>query len=198
MLQESLRLQGSPISYPLNVSTLPTKGRTVIVQPDEAACEKLADEMDVLAVDGLRAAVTVSRWQRDGVRLSGPLKVIIRQACVVTLEPMESEIETEIDALFVPDNSKLTRKTSDQGANAMLIDPESDDAPETFTPPELDIGAVVHEFLALAIDPYPRSVQADEAVLGSKNPVTDDNPDEDKPNPFAILATLKNDGTNKG
>ncbi|MEO1748066.1 MAG: DUF177 domain-containing protein, partial [Pseudomonadota bacterium] len=128
MLQEGLRLEGSPISHPLNVSTLPTKGRTVVIEPDEAACAQLAKEMGLLSVSNLRAEVTVTRWQRDGVRLSGPLQAKVGQTCVVTLEPLENLIDTQIDALFVPDTSKLARKTVDRETNAILIDPESDDA----------------------------------------------------------------------
>lgn len=178
------------------MSSLPTKGRTIVLQPDADDCARLADELDVLSVSGLRAEVTVTRWQRDGVRLKGPLTANVKQTCVLTLEPMVSVVEAIIDALFIPDTSKLSRKTADNDTHAILIDPESDDAPEMFTPPELDIGGVVHEFLALSIDPYPRSTQSND-LADKTNFAADGSPvQEDKPNPFAVLAKLKNDGAN--
>ncbi|MEL6202960.1 MAG: DUF177 domain-containing protein [Pseudomonadota bacterium] len=194
MLEEGLRLEGSPISHPLNVSTLPTKGRTIVVHPDEGALAALAEEMGLLAVSDLRAEVSVTRWQRDGVRLFGPLRAKVIQTCVVTLEPLESTLETQIEALFMPDTSKLARKTAEYESNAILIDPESDDAPETFSPPELDIGAAVHEFLALAIDPYPRAPDAES--IGVQPSSTPDalTADPERPNPFAVLAKLKDEG----
>ena len=193
MGEESVRWQGSPVSQLVNVSTLPQKGRTVVVQPDADALIKLAAELGVLAVANLRAEVQINKWQRDGIRLGGPLKALVTQTCVITLEPFETKIETEIDALFVPETSRIAKRYQQGESSEILIDPESDDAPETFVPPDLDIGGAVQEFLALAIDPYPRSPAA-EQMSADTEPVAGET--EDKANPFSVLAQLKNHTNN--
>ncbi|MEM9999661.1 MAG: DUF177 domain-containing protein [Pseudomonadota bacterium] len=193
MVDESVRWQGSPVSQLVNVATLPQKGRTVVVQPDVDALAKLAEELGVVAVANLRAEVQINKWQRDGIRLGGPLKASVTQTCVVTLEPFQVVIETEIEALFVPETSRIAKRHQQGESNEILIDPQSDDAPETFVPPDLDVGGAVQEFLALAIDPYPKSPAADEMSTDTK-PVADET--EGKANPFSVLAHLKNHTNN--
>lgn len=193
MVDESIRWQGSPVSQLVNVATLPQKGRTIVVQPDPDALANLAEELGVVAVAELRAEVQINRWQRDGIRLGGPLRARVTQNCVVTLEPFDAEIDSQIDALFVPETSRIAKRHQQGESNEILIDPESDDAPETFVPPDLDVGGVVQEFLALAIDPYPRSPAAEQMA-------TDDAAASDgtkgKANPFSVLAQLKNHTNN--
>ncbi|MEM1376231.1 MAG: DUF177 domain-containing protein [Pseudomonadota bacterium] len=197
MINEKARLEGSPITHSINVSTLPSKGRTVFVEPDDRALTLLAEEMDVLSVTTLRADVRVSRWQRDGVRLTGPILAKVTQACVVTLEPVEEDVQAEVDAIFVPDDSKLARRKDQGASNDLLIDPEGDDAPEMFTPPELDVGAVVHEFLALALDPYPRSDEGKQTLANVSTDNSADDQSTEKVSPFAVLETLKDPSTRK-
>lgn len=190
---ERLRLKGSPLSAPINVMTLPTKGRTTVLQPKPDVLAALADELGVETVNELDAKITVKRWQRDGIRLTGPLMADLVQACVVTLEPVPERIETQIDAVFVPDTSKLAKPKVGGDAQELIIDAEGPDAPEVFEPPELDVGAVVHEFLALSLDPYPRAPDAPEQVL-AKTADADADEQDDAPHPFAALAQLKSRG----
>jgi hypothetical protein len=109
----------------------------------------------------------------------------VGQTCVVTLEPIESEVSETIDLAFSPT----------VGAAAM---PESGETVMTFSeaePPEplvggsVDLGAIATEFLMLGIDSYPRKpgavfeVPAHEAEGG-----------EGAASPFAALAALRKKG----
>ncbi len=67
--------------------------------------------------------------EKDGVKVFGELRGRVTQACVVTLEPVESEIFEEIDQIFVPEGSALARMpANDEGE--MIVDPDGPDLPK--------------------------------------------------------------------
>ena len=72
------------------------------------------------------------------------------QNCVVTLEPIESEIDEAVDLVFLPEAATAP----DAGGRCSAV--EADDPPETLQDGMVDLGAVATEFLLLGIDPYPR------------------------------------------
>lgn len=87
----------------------------------------------------------------------------------MTLEPVPSKIDETVEHIFVPEGSKLARMvTNEQGE--IVLDPDGPDIPDQFTGDSIDVGAVVAEFAALAIDPYPRKPDAEFAVKGEKEP----------------------------
>ena len=130
------------------------------------------------------ADMLVSRWKKEGVRITGTVKASIVQLCVVTLEPLTSHVEAEIDSLFVPEQSRLSRVADGHGE--IIIDVEGDDLPEPFEGNEIDAGALAEEHFELTIDPYPRKPGA--ALDG---PAGDPLPERE--NPFAKLASLRKD-----
>lgn len=175
----------SPITHEINVSTLPQKGRTIHIAADADQLQALAKAHDLLAVESFQAAIDVRRWRRDGVRLVGTIKAAVTQQCVVSLQPVPAMVETSIEATFVPDDSPLARRKQSAAAD-IVIDPEGPDAPESFAPPMLDIGAAAEEFFDLALDPYPKGPQAAETIAEEGAEEADD-----KPNPFAALKALR-------
>jgi len=142
-------------TYRIKVGHIAANPVSVRLEADENERKALARRWSVLAVDAVTADLHVGRWKRDGVRVKGKVEAAITQACVITLEPVASTIAETIDALFVPEGSRLARfDTAEDGA--MIVDPEGPDAPETFQGDSIDLGAVCEEFIILAIDPYPR------------------------------------------
>ncbi|RUY17624.1 DUF177 domain-containing protein, partial [Mesorhizobium sp. M7A.F.Ca.US.005.03.2.1] len=79
----------------------------------------------------------------------------ITQACIVTLEPVEAHIDEPVEALLLPEDSKLGRQGFD-GGGEILLDAEGPDSPETFSGDTIDVGALAEQYFGLAIDPYPR------------------------------------------
>jgi len=157
-----------PFSYPLKVGHVSSNPVTVTLSADEAERAALAKDWDVLGVDSLEAELQASRWKRDGVRIKGRVRAQLTQACVVTLEPVEENIDEPFEALFVPEGSRLARIETENGE--VVIDAEGPDMPEPFSGDSIDVGAVVAEFAALAIDPYPRKegVEFDSHVEGQE------------------------------
>jgi hypothetical protein len=149
----------SPISFVVNVARLPAKGMPVTIDADEDQRQAMADAHGLLAVEKFVAELAVTSWKRSGVRVSGRVSAQIRQACIVTLEPVEERVDEAIEALFVPEGSRLAKPRLSKDGE-MLLDAEGDDAPETFTGDSIDVGLVAEEFFVLGINPYPRKADA--------------------------------------
>ncbi|MDI7861018.1 DUF177 domain-containing protein [Rhizobiaceae bacterium n13] len=174
-----------PFSYLLKVGHISANPVTVRLEADKREREALARLWGVQSVGDLHAELQVNRWKKDGIRMRGRVKARIVQACVVTLEPVESDIDEEIDQIFVPEGSKLARIMTDESGE-MLLDPDGPDLPETFTGDTIDAGVAVAEFAAMAIDPYPRKAGAAFA-----DHVEDTGEGDKKPSPFAVLKDWK-------
>lgn len=177
----------TPFSYPVKVGHISANPVEVHVEADDRELAGLAKLWDVLSVEKLAANLKISRWKRDGIRLKGNVRAKIVQACVVTLEPVESQIDEDFEQIFVPEDSKLARAPS-MDAGEMVLDPDGPDLPETFIGDTIDAGAVVAEFAALAIDPYPRK-----PGIAFEDHVEDTGEDDKKPSPFAVLKDWKKD-----
>jgi len=48
-------------------------------------------------------------WKKDGIRIKGRVEAELVQSCVVTLEPVTSQIDQDIDQIYVP--GKLEART---------------------------------------------------------------------------------------
>jgi hypothetical protein len=119
----------------------------------------------------------LARRGRDGLNVSGRVSATVGQTCVVTLEPIESEVDEEIDLVFAPPSAPTI--IEEEGAE---IEITPVDAPEPLTGGTVDLGAITTEFLILGIDPYPRNA---DAVF--EPPAADG----DTGGPFAALAALQ-------
>lgn len=177
----------SAFSFPVKVGHVSANPVTVTISADQADLEKLKAQWDVLDVVAFEAEIAIGRWKRDGVRLKGRVRATIEQACVVTLDPVQQQIDEEVETVFLPENSRLAKRMTD-GSGEMFLDPEGPDLPDTFSGDTIDVGAVAAEFTALAIDPYPRKPDLDYADRIESDETTDK-----KPSPFAVLQGLKRD-----
>lgn len=146
---------GSPVSYPVHVSRLPRKGMAVRIEADAAQRALLAAVHGLRSVESFIAQIEVSAWKKGGVRVSGKVEARIVQDCIVTLEPVEETVGEEVSALFLPEGSRLAlpKRTAE---GEIVLDPEGEDAPETFHGDTVDVGQLAEEFFALGINPYPR------------------------------------------
>ena len=153
----------------------------------ELGVETFVTDADTERARSLAADLQIARWKKDGVRIKGHVSGEVVQACVVTLEPVVTTIEQEIDQIFVPEGSKLARIVLD-GAGEMVLDPDGPDLPEQVTGDTIDAGALVAEFAALDIDPYPKK-----AGVTFKEHIESRDEAEKKPSPFAVLKDWKKD-----
>ncbi|AZO08307.1 MULTISPECIES: DUF177 domain-containing protein [unclassified Mesorhizobium] len=159
----------SPVSFVANVARLPQKGLPVVVEADESQRAALASEHGLLSVERYRAELLVSSWKRNGVKISGRVEADITQACIVTLDPVAANIDEPVEALFLPEQSKLGREGF-EGGGEIVLDADGPDSPETFSGDTIDVGALAEQFFGLAIDPYPRKPGASLDAAGGDEP----------------------------
>lgn len=171
-------------SYQVNVGHISANPVRVTLEADEKERVAMAERWGVLRVNSVRAELELNRWKRDGVRVKGHVKAVLEQNCVATMEPVAEKIDEPVEALFVPEGSKLARIDTDENGE-MIISAEGPDVPETFTGNTIDVGMVCEEFIVLAIDPYPRKEGAVVELVGNASP------QDVVPSPFAELERWK-------
>jgi hypothetical protein len=172
------RAVAHPWSVPVAVREVPVTGRHFDLAPDASIRAAVAQSLGLHVLPRLEATLDVSRHGDEGLRLVGRVSATVGQVCVVTLEPIENELEEQIDVVFVPATGEATG--DDSKTSSRDVD---EDAPEPLVGGVVDLGVIATEFLMLGIDPYPRKAGAEFAA-----PVIGD----DSGHPFAALAALKN------
>jgi uncharacterized metal-binding protein YceD (DUF177 family) len=171
-----------PWSVPVRLDEVPEAGLHLDIEADAGARAAVAAAAGVNEVPQLTARFDVARHGRDGLRVLGTVSARVCQTCVVTLEPVENEIDEPIDLVFVP------ASTAGSAASEVTLGAEAVEPPESLIDGVVDLGAVATEFLLLGIDPYPRKPGAvfeppQSADAGSR--------------PFAALAALRS-GRSRG
>ncbi len=100
------------------------------------------------------------------------------QRCVVTLDPVASEIREPVEAEYGP--------ASDEGPEE-VVHFDQPEPPEPMEGDSLELGELVAQHLSVALDPYPRKEGT--APLDWVEPArTEGLVDPD--NPFSVLASL--------
>ena len=158
---------------------IPENGLHKDIVPDAVIREALAKSAGLMALPRLEASFDLTPQGSEGLHVAGRVSASIVQNCVVTLDPVESEIGEEIDLLFMPPVGAA--KEEDVSAQAGR-EVEIRDEPELLRDGGVDLGELAIEFFLLGIDPYPR-----------KPGVLFETPQDDDPSarPFVALAVLK-------
>jgi uncharacterized metal-binding protein YceD (DUF177 family) len=169
----------APLSRPLDVSRVPVAGCLEVVTADPGELTELAEVMKLPAIHSLTAQLSVSRWRGQGFMVKGHLASELEQVCVVTLEAFRARVEDEIVRYFLPRGELKFDEA------AMVEEGDAD----LFEDGMIDLGEVVAESLALALDPYPRRSGVefeDIEIAGPEAPKR-----SDPTSPFAALAQLR-------
>lgn len=176
-------------SRPIKINHIDGKRLEFITAtPDE--CVALASRLNIIHVNTLSAEVKLGR-QDDRMRyhVRGSLEASITQECAISGDDVESAIHENFEAWFI-DQDRVASfakakedKHRDEESDEYEMRDEKDD-PERITGGAIDIGELTAQYLALAIDPYPRAEGVEEGDYIEVKA-------EDKPNPFAKLVALK-------
>jgi uncharacterized metal-binding protein YceD (DUF177 family) len=162
-----------PWRVPVRAEDVPETGLHFDLVADEHVRSHLAAVAGVLSVPRLEAAIDVAR-HGNGLRATGRVTATVEQTCVVTLEPMENQVDEPIDVIFA---SPSEGGFVDQDAPF-----EAEEPPEALSDGTADLGALAAEFLLLGIDPYPRMPGAEFTPPAEETAAAA---------PFAALARLK-------
>lgn len=165
----------NPWSVPVAVDNIPETGLHIEAKAPAEVRAQLIKLANLRDLPHLSAVFDLTR-RGGGVHVAGQVKARVGQTCVVTLEPLENDLDEPINVLFAP---RLEVAAKDDGADRRAGDEEP---PEPLIEGKVDLGAVATEFLLLGIDPYPRKAGAEFAAVKTA---------DDSARPFAALEALK-------
>ena len=140
----------------------------------------LAARFGLVSVDELSARLRLeaARESAGAVRISGRIRGRVVQTCVATLEPVPQTIREPLLVLYAPIREDAAQRE---------VEVEAGDTPAVEPLPEgtIDVGELVAQHLALALDPYPRHPDA------SGEPLRYATGEAAADGPFAALGHLK-------
>ncbi|MGB8627811.1 MAG: DUF177 domain-containing protein [Xanthobacteraceae bacterium] len=131
---------------------IPDTGQRFDLVADEPIRTAVAKVVGLRDLPRFEAHLDVTPRGAGGLHVMGKISATVGQTCVVTLEPLDNEVEETVDLLF--ELSSPVPQTEGQ-AEPRLRDVKPDD-PEPLVGGVLDLGALAIEFLILGLDPYPR------------------------------------------
>ena len=184
----SMTDKADPWSVPVTVAQIPDAGLHRDIEAGAAAREAIAEVAGLREILSARAALDVTPKSGGRVHVAGHVRARIGQTCVVTLDPIENDIDEPIDLTFAP--PEQIPQLSDLVEAAAESDAEIPDPPEPIENGVIDLGRLATDALFLAIDPYPRKP---DAVF--EPPVVPDDPED---HPFATLKALQVDAKPPG
>lgn len=179
----------------ISLKELEKQSVSLEITATKAECTAIAERLSIDDVQDLIGAITLSMPSEeeamvydamfDGLVINGKgrLKATLTQTCVVTLEPIETKIESSFEGIFTNgDPVESINEDSDEPMAALpdILGPIEDDG--------LDVGNVFIEQLALELDPFPRKQGVEFEGFSSNSGNSEENRKE---SPFAVLGKLK-------
>jgi len=127
-----------PWSVPVTVAQIPEAGLHRDIEADAAEREAMAEVAGLREILSAHAALDVTPRSGGRVHVGGHVRARIGQTCVVTLDPIESEIDEPIDLIFappeqIPQLADLVDESVESGA-------EIPDPPEPIVNGVIDLG----------------------------------------------------------
>jgi uncharacterized metal-binding protein YceD (DUF177 family) len=175
--------QADPWRSPVTVAQIPDTGLHREIEADSTVREALAELAGLREILSAHASFDVTMRGDARVHVVGQVRARVGQTCVVTLDPVENEIDEAIDLEFAP--PEQIRELSDLVDEAEEGEGEIPDPPEPIMGGTIDLGRLATDALFLGIDPYPRKPGVVfEPTVEAADP-------ED--HPFAALKRLKVD-----
>ena len=180
--------EGLPYSHSYNLARLGNAGDRVRFAADADQREAIARWADIPSLEKFETEVVIKKLAPDRFGLDFHLLADVTQSCVVTLEPVPSQMDRRFTREFVFAGTPRSRKNQGRGTPDsapgpdLVLDTEQEEGPEEIDSLHLDLAAPVLEEFALALDPYPRRPGVEFAP---------ESPDSEPPqSPFAVLKGL--------
>jgi hypothetical protein len=165
------------------VQDIPEVGLAVerTASPEER--EAVASALELVACRSLTARYTVTPKGGGHVHVSGTVEAEVEQTCVVTLEPLVNRVADSFGVDYWPET-----EMPEPGAGG-AVDMHDEPDLEPIVAGRIEIGRVIFESLAGAIDLFPRKP----GVTFEPSTIAPESGGSDRPDsPFAALAKMKN------
>jgi hypothetical protein len=171
-----------PLAHVYNLARLGNAGDVVVLAASDGERAQIAKWSGIVSLEAFEARVEIEKLAPNRFGLSFHLTALLTQACVVTLEPVESRMERRF-ARELHFNGPVRHKpvSADSGPDLVLDSEEG--GPEEIESLQYDLAGPVLEEFVLSLEPYPRCPGVE------FSPKTDA---QDRPeSPFAALKKLK-------
>jgi uncharacterized metal-binding protein YceD (DUF177 family) len=177
-----------PWRVPVTVAQIPETGLHRDFEADQSVREAMAKLAGLREILSANASLDVTPKGGGRFHVAGRVMGRVGQTCVVTLDPIENDIDEEIDLVFAP--PEQIPDLSDLVDDAAESETEIPDPPEPIVNGVIDLGRLATDALFLGIDPYPRRP---DAIF--QPPVEAADPEA---HPFAALKALRLDAKPPG
>jgi hypothetical protein len=176
---------GAAIRRPLRIDDL-KEGEEGRIEATEAERSAIATMLDLADLARLTLTYRLRSFGNGRIGLTGRLEASVTQTCVVSLEPVPATLDVPIELEFWP-------LPLIQQHEASVVDPTSHpmlEWPEPIADRQIDLGPVIYESLATALDPYPRASGAT-FIWAQGGGTASDAAAPSEGGPFAALRRLK-------
>jgi Large ribosomal RNA subunit accumulation protein YceD len=180
--------RADPWSVPIVVAQIPDTGLHRDFEAGQTVRERMAEVGGLRDIMSASASLDVTPKGGGRVQVAGRVRARIGQICVVSLDPIENDIDEAIDLIFAP--PEQIPELADLVDDAAESDTEIPDPPEPIENGVIDLGRVATDALFLAVDPYPRKPD-----VVFEPPVVADDPED---HPFAALKALQPNAKPRG
>ena len=154
------------------------------IAASEAERDAIVGLLDLAGLERLSFPYRLDHGAGGRWRLTGRLQANVTQTCVVSLDPVEVRLDVPVEVEFWPASLlKEPEEGAEDPVSVALLD-----WPEPIADGRIDLGPLIYETLATALDPYSKreGVSFDWSQQGPPQEAG-----EGKSGPFAALAALK-------
>jgi len=174
-----------PWRVPVVVAQIPDTGLHRAFEAGEATRAAMADIAGLREIVSASASFDLKLKSGGRVHVTGEVRARVGQTCIVTLDPIENEIEETVDLMFAP-LEQIPALSASIDEAAQSENAEVPEPPEPIVNGVIDLGRLATDVLFLAIDPYPRR---HDAVFDPPPEILDP-----ADHPFAALKALQTGG----
>lgn len=180
-----------PLSRPIllaDAGAVPTLVEVVATEAEIATLTALLDLVTLTEVTA-RLEVVVDA-AGTGLKVTGRLRADPVQRCGISLKPVPCPVDVAVSRHFVP--AAALDEVDDDGEIVVSVEEDAEEL-DPFDGRSVDLGDVVIEEVALALDPYPRHPEAayeGPSVDTSASAEPGMEPGAERQRPFAALAKL--------
>jgi uncharacterized metal-binding protein YceD (DUF177 family) len=174
----------APLAHAYNLARLGNAGDTVRFAADETQCAAIAVLAQALSLSRFSVQVGLKKASPSRFLLDYRVEAEVAQACVVTLEPVVSQVERAFTReLHFAGPGHRAPKAPELDLPAQDISMDEGEEPEEIESLHFDLAEPALEEFLLALDPYPRcpGVEFDAEAHADAPPES----------PFAVLKSLK-------
>lgn len=139
-------------SFVIKLSEIGSHSRNIHLSADQDARAGLMARFDLAALDSLQANISLAH-DGDGVIATGRFTADLAQYCIASHDPVPAKMDETINIRFIPEpvvSGEVELELAPEDCDTMFHDGQT-----------FDLGEAVAQSLGLALNPYPRSPEAE-------------------------------------